>query len=102
MPLCSDEFLLRLIIRSVDTGATKRDSVGKVNFAPVVHSFAALGAGNTRARVTRSVLLAQMNFYWHHLKQLFFGGFAIGLHLTLILVLDFRMTQVSQIARRFE
>jgi hypothetical protein len=83
-----------LVFSSVDARTTKRNSVGKVHFAPVVHSFTAFAADDARARVAGSVLVAESNLYRHRLKQLFFGGFAISSHLALVLVLDFRVTLV--------
>ena len=48
------------------------------------------------------ILRTHLDFNVGYTKQLFFGGFAIRLHLPLVLALEFRVTQVSQTARRFK
>src|SRR5260370_303799 len=81
---------------------TKRDPIGKINFASVVHTLAAFVTNHSRARVAGQIFPTHLNFNVCYVKQLFFGRFTVGSHLALVLVLDFRMTQVSQTARRFK
>jgi hypothetical protein len=49
-----------------------------------------------------SVHLAQADLHNFNCKQIVVGRFAIGAHLTCFLVLDFRVTLVSQAAGRFK
>jgi hypothetical protein len=93
---CSDEFRVTPIVSAKQARPTVRACVRKPHLAAVIHSFAALTTDHARARLHGSVHLAQVDLHNFNCKQLVVGRFAIGMHLTCFLILDLRMTLVSQ------
>jgi hypothetical protein len=86
---------MRLIGCAKGAGAAKGAPIATADFTAIVHSFAAMGADNPRARVSGSIHLIQPGLHDLDGKQLFVSGFAIDAHLASVPGLDFRMTLIS-------